>query len=473
MSSMDPDRILLKNGKIVTPNGIVDADILLENEKITSISRSGLFNADHVIDASGKYVLPGIIDPHTELGPDGVPSTFLKNVQLESASMAMGGVTSFFSHLRGQKPYKEILPEAVPALEKGSLLNVGIHAVLKSDEHLEEIPMIAKEYGISDFKFYPGPKSELFPGGWGVDDGTIYLGFNKIAALGYPYIALTHCENWLLIAATRRTLIAQGRNGQEAWSDSRPNVSEEEAIVRMVLLAKRTHCPLYIPHVTTSEGVRAIASARRQGYDIIGETMPHFLTYNKFDKLDPAGKHFPPLRSPEDVADVWHALNTGILSTVGSDHLPNQWRANLPRDDQIWKGKGANYAGAGTILPVMLTEGFSKGRMSLERLVEVCCANPAKAFGIYPKKGALLPGSDADLVLVDPRKQVVMSPELLKAPTDYIRFDGMPLTGWPVVTIVGGHIVMEEGNIIESPGVGRYIRREGNGFSRPSGPRCS
>ena len=111
--------------------------------------------------------------------------------------------------------------------------------------------------------------------------------------------------------------------------------------------------------------------------------------------------------------------------------------------------------------------------MSLERLVEVCCANPAKAFGIYPKKGALLPGSDADLVLVDPRKQVVMSPELLKAPTDYIRFDGMPLTGWPVVTIVGGHIVMEEGNIIESPGVGRYIRREGNGFSRPSGPRCS
>ncbi|MBI2183702.1 MAG: amidohydrolase family protein [Thaumarchaeota archaeon] len=470
---MENPELLIKNGKIVTPLGIVDGDMLLEDGRIAAISKTGILHSDHVLDVTGKYVLPGVIDPHTELGPDGLPSTLAKNLRSETPSMVLGGVTSFFTHFRGQRPYGEVLHETVDAVEGNSLCNVGLHVVMKMDEHLDEMEMMARNYGVTDFKFYPGPRSELFPGGWGVDDGFVFRGFAKISSLGHPCIALAHCENWVLIAALKAVLKAQGQNGQLAWCESRPNISEEETVVRMVLFAKRTGCPLYIPHITTAEAVKAIEAARKEGYDIIGETMPHFLTFNKYDKLDPVGKHFPPLRSPEDVADVWRALNTGTLSTIGSDHLPDQWRANIPPPDDIWKGRGANYAGAGTILPVMLTEGLAKGRISIERLVEVCCTNPAKAFGAFPRKGALLPGSDADMVIVDLHREVVMRPEALNIPTDYIRFEGMRCMGWPVMTMVGGQMVMEEGNIVEGPGVGAYLSRSVNGSSKHEGPRCS
>jgi dihydroorotase-like cyclic amidohydrolase len=452
--------ILIKNGKVVTPQAVIDADVLTQDGKIACVTKSGEMSASQVIDASGKYVLPGIVDPHTELGADGQPASLGANLKSEGPTLLNGGVTSCCVHFRAQVPYREILGPAIAEIESSSMVNVALRTVIKLEEHLAEIPWIAKENGVTDFKFYPGPRSELFKGAWGVDDGIVYRGFGMIADLGYPAIAVTHCENWVLIAALKKSLSERGLSGQVAWSDSRPNVSEEETIVRMILYAKRTRCPLYIVHVTTAEGVNAIAGARSEGYDITGEAMPHFLAFTKFDKLDPVGKHFPALRSPEDVAASWRALNTGVISTVGSDHTPNVWKKDIAPPEDIWRpGRGATYAGAGTILPVMFTEGVAKGRITLQRLSDVCSANPARVFGMYPAKGALLPGSDADIVIVDPKKEVTINPEALFLSTDYTRFEGMKCTGWPVMTIMGGEVVAEEGNITAKPGMGRHLRR--------------
>ena len=464
--------LLLRNGKVATPFGIVDADLLVQDGKITAVSRSSLLHAEHTLDVAGKYVLPGVIDPHTELGFDGEPSTLAEALRSETPSMVTGGVTSFITHFRGQVPYGGLLRGVLDAIEGNSMANVGVRPLIKLPEHVEEIPMMVHEFGITDFKFYPGPHTELFRGAWGVDDGLVYKGFGAIAAFGYPGVAVAHCENWILIAAITKSLITKGRSGQVAWSDARPNVAEEDMIARMILYAKHTRCPLYILHVTTAEGVGAIAAARREGYDVIGETLPVFLAYSKFDQLDPVGKHFPPLRSPEDVSAMWRALNEGVISAIGSDHAPGRWKAKLPSADNIWVGGGTSDAGAGVILPVMLTEGVSKGRTTLERLVEVCSLNPAKAFGLYPAKGALLPGSDADLVVVDPRREVLLKPEALHLSTDYSRFEGMRCRGWPVMTVVGGEIVAEEGNLVGRPGLGGYLRRTVNGSAGPGVPRC-
>jgi dihydropyrimidinase len=457
---MKTGQLLIKNGKVVTSQAVIDADVLVEDGKIASVTRSGELSATQVIDATNKYVLPGLVDPHTELGADGLPASMAANLRSESPSLINGGVTSCSVHFRAQVPYKEILPATIAAIEGSSMVNVALRTVIKLEEHLEEIKWIA-EQGVTDFKFYPGPRSELFKGAWGVDDGIVYRGFGMISDLGYPAVAVTHCENWVLIAALKKSLAERGLSGQLAWSDSRPNVSEEETVVRMILYAKRTHCPLYIVHVTTAEAVAAIASARSEGYDVIGETMPHFLAFTKFDKLDPVGKHFPALRSPEDVAACWRGLNSGVLSTIGSDHTPNVWKKDIPSPEEIWRpGRGATHGGAGTTLPVMFSEGVVKGRITLQRLVEVCSANPAKTFGLYPKKGALLPGSDADIVIVDPKKEVTINPEAILLPTDYTRFEGMKCTGWPVMTIVSGEVFAEEGNITGHLGAGKHLVRK-------------
>jgi len=468
MPSLD---LAIRNAKIVTPIGIVEGELTISEGIITSISKSAHSVASESRDAKGLYLLPGVIDPHVHIWSDGQGKPFPDNCLSETPSMVTGGVTSFLGHVRTTKPYDDLLPTFIRTVPETSLVDIAFHVIINHLDHMGKIPAYAHEHGVTSFKFYMGPKGAVLnAGGLGADDGLLYASFARIRELGYPGIALVHAENIDINETEKARFMAEGRQGTLAWSDSRPSISEEEAVHRSIFLAQAQGCPLYIVHVTVGTVPGMITHARLGGHEVYGETCIHYLTFNKHDRLDPPGKHMPPLRSQEDVEKLWEGLRNGGLSCVASDHQAGRRKTELPKEDDIWSGRGAGFAGAGHILPIMLSEGVNKSKLSLERCAEVCATNTAKCFGLYPRKGALIPGADADLVLVDLKREQMCTPEALNLASDYTRYEGWTLRGWPVATYVRGELVMQEGKVLRKGG-GLYLPRRPVGPA-PVPPRC-
>ncbi|MBI2184562.1 MAG: amidohydrolase family protein [Thaumarchaeota archaeon] len=464
--------LVIRNAKIVTPAGIIEGELGISDGAIASISRSDRVSGAKTYDAKGFYVMPGVIDPHVHIWTDGQGKPFPDNCRSETPSMITGGVSSFIGHLRTTKPYDDLLPTFIDAIPRSSLVDIAFHVVVNHQEHSGRIPQYAEAFGVTSFKFYMGPKGTVANvGGLGADDGLIYSSFAKIRDLGFPGIGLVHAENIDIIEIEKARLMAEGRQGTLAWSDSRPNISEEEAVQRAILLAGAQRCPLYVVHVTVGTVPSMIMNARLRGQEVYGETCIHHLTFTKYDKLDPPGKHMPPLRGPEDVEKIWEGLQNGGLSCVASDHQSGRMKSELVKEEDIWGGRGAGFAGAGHILPVMLSEGVNKSRLTLERCVEVCSTNTARCFGLYPKKGVLMAGSDADIVVVDLKKEQICKPEVLNLFSDYSRYDGWRLKGWPVATFVGGELVMEEGRVLSETRGGEYLPRKPR-VTAAFNPRC-
>lgn len=442
---------IIKNCNLVTVASIEKGNIAIKNGKIVAITDKSelLPKADRIIDAKGNYVIPGVVDPHVHLAYPDWP--FDEDVRFSTRAAAAGGVSTVIHLLLEPGSLVKGLENSKTIFEQNASVDGAFHAAIFSEQHINEIGEVAK-LGITSFKFaIPYRGAEVIPPVQGIDDGIVFFAFQEIAKLGYPGLAMVHAENIEIFFKYKERFLKEGRMDMH-WHDTRPNFAEIEAMLRCIYFAKVTGCPLYIVHMTVREGPDVIRKAKAEGVNVIAETCPQYLVLARFDADRVLGKVNPPLRGKEDNEALWQGLRDGVIEAVGSDHAP----CAMKHKKDFWNAI-VGFAGLETMLPIMLSEGVNKGRISFEKLVEVCCQNPAKIFGIFPQKGTIAIGSDADLVIVDMKKQVKIHADKLHHISDFTPYEGMEVKGWPVLTMVRGNIVMEEGKIVAEPGFGRFV----------------
>lgn len=450
--------LAIVNGSIVTTAGVYRGTVGVSDGKIASLTAPDLeVEAKKTIDAAGKHVLPGVIDPHVHFRLVG--RTFDDLCERETRSMIAGGVTTglVFTEAPGRS-YGLVLRERVAAIEDRSYCDLAIHVMIQGIDHVDEIPAIAADHGVTSFKHYFAAMGrELYPETIAVDDGVLWASFEAIGRLGPKATAMVHAEDWEVASMLTARLQAQGRKDPRAWTESKPTFVEEEAIRRAVFFAGRAGCRLFVVHVSSNAGVGIIAEARSRGQQVFAETCPHYLTINLDHPKAILARYNPSVKFPEDNAGLWRSLASGDVDCLGSDHIPIRWEdKKAPGFDDIWTARGG-IPGSATILPLLLSEGVNKGRLTLPQVAEVTSAGPARIFGIDDRKGSIALGMDADLVIVDMERELEFHPELLQV--DYSIFTGEQFKGWPVATVLRGEVVVNDGEILGKPGDGRYLRR--------------
>jgi dihydropyrimidinase/dihydroorotase len=292
------------------------------------------------------------------------------------------------------------------------------------------------------------------------DDGSIYSVFQSVAKLGAPAIALLHCENWEIAQVLQKQLMEAGRTDMGAWDDRSPAFTEVGHARTYLYYARIAGCPIYVVHCTTKETVAEIDKARAEGLVVYSEIGTHYLVLNK-----DAWKINVPLRDRATHDALWQELASGAIDCIGSDHVAHTRTRESMETGNVWTTISGFPSRVEGMLPMMLSEGVNKGRISIERLAQVASENPARIFGLYPKKGAILPGADADLVVVDLKRRAKITKEILHTVTPWSIYEGWDVTGWPVMTLVRGNIVMEWPDgapraKVTDASPGQYLRRE-------------
>jgi dihydropyrimidinase len=270
------------------------------------------------------------------------------------------------------------------------------------------------------------------------DDGSIYSVFQSVAKLGPPAIALLHCENWEIAQVLQKQLMDAGRTDMGAWDDRSPAFSEVGHARTYLYYARIAGCPIYVVHCTTKETIAEIEKAKAEGLTVYSEIGTHYLVLHK-----DAWKINVPLRDRSTHEGLWQALASGAIDCIGSDHVAHTRTRESMETGNVWTTISGFPSRVEGMLPMMLSEGVSKGRITIERLAQVASENPARIFGLYPRKGAIVPGADADLIVVDLKRRATITKELLHTVTPWSIYEGWEVTGWPVMTLVRGHIVME------------------------------
>ena len=446
--------LVVKNARVVSPAGITEGVIGIKAGKIAAImTDASLITGDQTLDAGHQYVLPGLIDPHVHFAYLG---SFEDQFKSEPKAAAMGGVTTVGNYLILPQGVIDQLDGLIKLWNSSAVIDGFFHSMVVSEKTIGEIPE-CYERGITSFKFlmgYKGPQAELL-GITATDDGKVFGGFEKIAKLPGA-VGMVHAENIDIILMMQKRY--RNRQDHAVWGDSRPRFCEAETMHRAINLARAAGNTLYIVHMTIGEGVEIVGRAKAEGLPVIAETCPQYLTVtndNGYLKKHPAFANVnPPIRYDDDLAMLWKGLQDGRVDLVGTDHAPV---SAAKKGDDIWNAP----MGLGNLteymLPVMLSEGVNKGKITLERLVEVCCYKPAQVFGLLPKKGVICAGADADLVFVDLHKKKI--PESKYSAAEWSPWAETELEGWPTLTMVRGEIVMKEGTIVGKEGTGRFIPR--------------
>ncbi|HMQ55644.1 MAG TPA: amidohydrolase family protein [Anaerolineae bacterium] len=460
-------------GRVVTPAGIQEGvEIAVKDGRIVAMgSGPHLPAARETINVKGKYVLPGLVD--SEAHP-GCYVPFDKDIKSETWEAAAVGVTTWGIHAPSTRlgaepfqeyvqpehvlPFSQVLDGAIDIINQHSAVDVFLTFMIETDAQAAEIPLYAEKWGVTSHKLYlQSMKPELdkyWAGrraglGHGFDDGTVYQVMEQTAKIGRPGIVAIHPENWQIGRVFEKRLIEAGRTDFGAWTDRSPDFCEAHHVHSYSFLAKVTRCPLYIQHATTPLTYETILKARGEGIEIYAQTGPAWLYLTP----ENGWRINVPLRRREQIEKIWEALAGGVIDAVGSDHVIS-WDPPVREEmynENIWKLRTGFTSRVGMLTPVMLSEGVNKGRISLERMVEVCCENPAKIFGLYPKKGALQVGADADLVVVDLDKEVTVDKRHIFTRSGWSIVEGHTFTGWPVMTILRGQVVAEWPDDAEGP----------------------
>jgi dihydropyrimidinase/dihydroorotase len=458
--------LVLKNGSIVTPGGTIEGGVAIRAETIIAVAGdSFLPPADREIDLNGKHVLPGVIDPEVHLGGHRpLPDDFRSETRAAAASgvttwgmqLVSLAITGGADKVKGPADipsFTRAMPEFYEA-SRSSVVDFFLTPILGTDEHVAEIPYLAKEHGITSFKLHlqmQGPWKSAWPA-YAFDDGTVYEAFQSVAKLGAPAITLMHCENWEIARVLQKQLMDAGRTDMGAWDDRSPWFTEAGHARTYLYYARITGCPVYVIHVTTRETIEELKKAKAEGAVVYSEIGTHYLVLHK-----DAWKINVPLRDRTTHETLWRALASGDIDCIGSDHVAHTRTREAMKKDDVWTTVSGFPSRVEGMLPMMLSEGVNKNRISLDRLAQVASENPARIFGLYPKKGAILPGSDADLVVVDLKRRATITKDMLHTITPWSVYEGWDVTGWPVMTIVRGNIVMDwpEGEprarVVETP----------------------
>ena len=449
--------LAIRNGRVVQGATTSAIDIAVKDGLIVQLG--GDIEAACEIDASGKLVLPGGVDTHVHLtippGMDGAPN-WVDDFHSGSAAAAAGGITTLgnMTFLRPEEGPLAALGRETELAASLSIADFFLHPVLTHGNPavLDEIPRLL-ESGCNTIKFFMS-----FPT---FDENVeFYLQATRIAG-DNKLVTMIHCEDYPIIEAATRDLVAAGQTSIQNYPASRPILSELVATQRAIAFAEATGAPVYVVHLSSERAMDACAEAQSRGVPVLVETRPLYLhlTDERFEGED-AGKYVgqPPLRRQSDVDALWAAIQQGSLQTVCTDHAPWGLADKLDPSHTIEDVRPGT-ENLQVMLPMLYSEGVRTGRISLSRFVEVTSTNVAKIFGLYPRKGAILPGSDADMVIFDPEIARTIDNEMLESNADYSVFEGWEVTGWPVTTIRRGEIVYDDGSVLAAPGSGRLLNR--------------
>jgi len=444
--------LVVSGGTLVIPGvGLVKADVAVRGGTIVALGRDLHTGAKEVLDASGKMVLPGIFDPHTHIGNE---RSYEEEAETETRAAVLGGVTTIGIFLRSLKEsYHLHLPAFRRAMDERSYVDSVFHPQIFTEEQINEIPQYAKEFGIRSFKFYMSGMPGIVNS---IGDDLLLHGFRTVAALGPDAIACVHCETGALIDRARQELQKKTQGTLADWEHAHPAAAEALAIQTAVYLAKLAGAHLYVVHLSSKQGLEVVRAARRQGARFTVETTTPYLGLASDDPNGFLVKMVPPIRSADHHDALWQGLSEGSINTVGTD---NTSRARATKKPEAGlHGARPGLPALGTHLPSLLHYGRARG-VPLELLIDPATRAPAKVYGIYPKKGTIAVGSDADLVVVDLDLEKVVRAENLLGMSDFSPFEGKRLRGWPVATVKAGQIVARDGKIVGKP-TGRYLPRE-------------
>lgn len=466
--------ILVANaaGVIIPKVGIVQTNIMIESGRIKALTKSiQSVQASRKINAEGKYVLPGIIDPHVHYG---VYTPIEESARTESRSAALGGVTTMMRMLRMNEKYGNI-EKHLRASRYTHHVDYSIHASILRYDQLNDIKYLIEKFGINSFKIYANLGQDvnhilmdLEPGSHELVEAEVNITDQFILdiireASMMQSIILVHAEDPVICSRLQKQKQIESElrgtkyTSLRVWSGCRPPSSEANTIAKVGSYAREFGSTIYFVHIGSRQALDSIITEKEKGNsNLYIETCPHYLTHTS-DSLDVTGKVVPPLRTKSDVQSIWFGLKNGIIDTVASDHVANRLLIKKGQGD-IWSAR-AGFPGIATVLPVMLSKGVNEGRISLERVAEVTSYNAARIFGLYPKKGTIEVGSDADITIIDLDFLQKVTPEVLQSYSDYSIYEGWELQGWPLLTIVRGRIIMENGQVDKTTcGYGEFVR---------------
>jgi len=451
--------LVVKNGTIVTSTDVFKADIGIVDGKIIEIKKKIAAPAETVIDAKGKYVLPGVIDPHTHMELPFMAAVSADDFEAGTIAAAFGGVTTIidFAIQSKGKTFLEAIELWRRKADPKVVIDYSLHVAVTdlTEERLAEIPKVL-DYGVSSFKLFMTYRQRgLMSEDWQI------LEMLK-ASRDRKFLVQVHAENPSIEEHLKQKYLKEGKTSVEYHPRSKPNFVEGEAARRAIYFAEVSGGNLYIVHTSTKEALAAAESAMRLGAKVYVETCPQYLMLTEQKYLQPNGRFFavsPPLRSKEDNKALWSGLAREIVKTVGSDHCPfTSAQKDLGKDDFTKIPNGL--PGTEVILPILFSEGVGKNRINLNQLVKVTSFNTAKLFGLYPRKGTIAKGSDADLAILDPNFKMELSQENLHTKIDYTIYEGLKVKGVPVTTISRGKPVIFDRQFVGKRGEGEFISRE-------------
>ena len=446
--------LLVAGGSVVTGSGICRADVGVRGETICAVGsdlpREG---AREVVEAAGKYIFPGIIDVH-------VHPVYLDDVEAASRIAACGGTTTVlhFAYARTGDSLLQKVEEMLRDASARSLLDFGLHGgMFEAPRQVPEIPRVM-ELGVRTFKFF----LTYLKQGWYTDDYQLIKGMDILAERGG--MAIVHCENGGAIDYLEDKYLKGPQASARFFNASRPAALEEEGVFRTIRLAEVVGCRVYIPHVTAARVLRPIRQAQQEGLPVHAETCPQYfsLTQEIIERRGALAKIGPPIRSAEDNQALWGGLRDGTISVVASDHAP---KAKDVNGDFLVQGFGSPQVE--TLLPVTYDAGVNRGHIGVVRLVQVLCENPARIFGLYPQKGTIAVGSDADLVVFDPTREFVIRADNQHSNAGYTLYEGRSVLGWPEVSFQRGRRILWQGEIVAPPGQGRFLPTLGSPAQQP------
>ena len=456
--------ILISGGTVVTAAGTLDADVLVDGEKIAAVlmrlpgTATGV-TADRVIDAAGRYVLPGGIDAHTHMEMPFGGTISSDSFETGTRAAAWGGTTTIIDFAVQAKGGSLLaaLDKWQAKADGNCSIDYGLHMIVSdvNDATLKEMDACIAA-GVNSFKLFMA-----YPGVLYSTDGEILLAMQEAARSGAT--VMMHAENGIAIDQLVAQAIAAGHTDPVYHSLTRPPEFEGEATSRAIALAKVANCPLYIVHMTATQALEAVAEARDTGQNVFAETCPQYLYLSIDDLARPGfeGAKFvcsPPLRPRAHQDSLWRGLRTNDLSVVSTDHCPFCFK------DQKELGLG-NFTkipnGFGSVEHRMdlLHQGVVAGQLTLPRWVEVACTTPARMFGLYPRKGIIAPGSDADIVIYDPQARQTLSAATHHMNIDYSAYEGIEVTGRVVTTLSRGRAVIDDGEYLGTAGHGTFLAR--------------
>jgi len=451
---------VVRGGTVVTATGRFTGDVRVRDGRIEAVGLGVAAPGDTVFDASGCFVLPGGIDPHTHVEmPIGGGEFNAETWYTGTVAAAFGGTTTVIDHITQERggSLSAVLEDWLERAGPQAVVDYGFHMGIidPRPEVLEEIPVMVSR-GVPSFKLYTAYRGRLM-----LNDGEIFAVMRAVARQNG--LVLAHTENGDVIEALVAEAIADGRVGPEHHASTRPAAAEAEATQRLCRLAEMAGARLYVVHVTCKEALFEIFRARRRGPRVLAETCTHYLLFTEKDLARPdfEGAKFvcsPALRTPGDQHTLWTALATGEVEAVGSDHCPwslAQKRRGADRFDRIPMGA----PGLEERIPFLYTYGVQRGLLSLEQMVAVTSTNAAQIFGLYPRKGAVAPGADADLVIWDPTQTRTWAAASHHSKTDNTPYEGMPVEGAVRHVLVRGRPVIQNGELTDAAGSGKFLSR--------------